>query len=78
MPLDSLPPASKVGSVNDAKPKKRKRKDRAEEKSPEAGSVDRTNVIKGDKALHDEARQDSMGQYMPGRVEQNEKQATDV
>lgn len=65
-----------VGSVNNAKPKKRKRKE--QQKSLEADSVDCTNVIKGDKALHDEVKHDRMGQDTPGRVEQNEQQVTDV
>ncbi|KAL9437779.1 hypothetical protein AB3S75_023615 [Citrus x aurantiifolia] len=68
--------AENVGSVNNAKPKKRKRKE--QQKSLEADSVDCTNVVKGDKALYDEVKHDRMGQDTPGRVEQNEQQVTDV
>ncbi|KAJ4718953.1 Peptidylprolyl isomerase [Melia azedarach] len=67
---DSLLPSTEVGSEKHAKPKKRKRKERAEEK-------DDTILEKDINALKAEVRHDSMGEDLPERIEQNEKQDND-
>ncbi|KAL5747007.1 hypothetical protein ACOSP7_023997 [Xanthoceras sorbifolium] len=79
LPLDSLPPSSKVGPVSDVKPKKRKRRERelAEEKSFEADGSYRADVNKEGKTQQDEVKSDSMDKDLPMRTEQIEKQANE-
>ncbi|KAF8380429.1 hypothetical protein HHK36_027915 [Tetracentron sinense] len=71
-PLNLPLPSTEVGPENGAKPKKKK-KELAERKAFEAGNDKKSNVLKEDKAQHEEAKTDNMDQGSPFRYEQDQK-----